>query len=439
MKRLFSVAVAVIVIAVSLSGCFLFGNNPPVSSSSNGSSDISSNTSSGNPPTESVLPSTPSTAPVESDTSSGTVSSGEPEKPVFTPISAENKWYYSNLSDVQKEIYLVLKDYIENFKTGYTPLEVEGITSIDDIGNANLAFRNDYPEYFWVPNRMGYIYDGTVYSFAYLGPEENEESVYICSKQEAERMLKEQNEVIEVFINTLKKGMTDYDIELALHDWLAECITYSIAAADDYKSYPLAYTAYGALINGSAVCEGYAEAMSLILGRVGIQSITITGDYGGGHMWNMVNIGGDWYHVDVTNDDLAESSQQGMSIKHNLFNRTDEYMESHGYTIDPDFSEDIMESESYNLFRPKATAKLKSYYNVSGYVVKANLPSDNFISLIVSAKEKGEKVFEFYIDESLTEFDFNTFVLSAKPKLVAEGVLTDWYAWNSNDKFLIIK
>ena len=63
------------------------------------------------------------------------------------------------------------------------------------------------------------------------------------------------------------------------------------------------YSAYGMFKNGYAVCEGYAEAYSLLLNLVGITSTTITGFAGENHMWNLVKLDGTWYHADPTWDD----------------------------------------------------------------------------------------------------------------------------------------
>ena len=59
-------------------------------------------------------------------------------------------------------------------------------------------------------------------------------------------------------------------------------------------------TAYGALVNKEAVCEGYAKAYKLLLNAMGIEcDVVINAE----HAWNVVQLEGKWYLVDVTNDD----------------------------------------------------------------------------------------------------------------------------------------
>ncbi len=68
--------------------------------------------------------------------------------------------------------------------------------------------------------------------------------------------------------------------------------------------------AWGALIDSETMCVGYALAYQMVANRLGGNVITVygyagndeSGDY---HNWNMVEVGGTWYHVDPTWDDAA--------------------------------------------------------------------------------------------------------------------------------------
>ena len=93
-------------------------------------------------------------------------------------------------------------------------------------------------------------------------------------------------------------SLSDEYKALLLHDRL--CV---------YNEYPfytditdIEHTAYGALANGSSVCQGYAMAYMYLLNRVGIKNYYVSSDRLN-HAWNMVYIDGVPYHVDVTFDD----------------------------------------------------------------------------------------------------------------------------------------
>lgn len=74
------------------------------------------------------------------------------------------------------------------------------------------------------------------------------------------------------------------------------------------------YTAYNALIDGGAVCEGYALLFYEMCQVANIDVRVVTGTaYGssgaGNHAWNVVKIGGKWYNMDVTWDDTTDSTK----------------------------------------------------------------------------------------------------------------------------------
>ena len=99
------------------------------------------------------------------------------------------------------------------------------------------------------------------------------------------------------------KGRTDYEKEKWIHDYLVKNIVYGYPD-DNMSQEGDAFTTYGALVRGKCVCNGYAEAMKLLCDLSGIECKMITGTAGGeNHAWNLVKLGGRWYHTDVTWDD----------------------------------------------------------------------------------------------------------------------------------------
>jgi hypothetical protein len=93
-------------------------------------------------------------------------------------------------------------------------------------------------------------------------------------------------------------GLSTYD----KYYYLAEVI----CEKNDYDDRPKnCYTAFGALIGGRSVCEGYSRAFYLLCKEAGLWC-----DYrsGNGHIWNMVMIDGNLYNVDVTWCDGKEAA-----------------------------------------------------------------------------------------------------------------------------------
>lgn len=70
------------------------------------------------------------------------------------------------------------------------------------------------------------------------------------------------------------------------------------------------HSSYGILLKGSGVCESYALAMTRLLDAVGIPNMYATGDAGGGHAWNYVQMpNGNWYLQDSTWDDNGPNGE----------------------------------------------------------------------------------------------------------------------------------
>lgn len=74
------------------------------------------------------------------------------------------------------------------------------------------------------------------------------------------------------------------------------------------------YTAYNALIDGGAVCEGYALLFYEMCQEANIPCRLVSGTaYGsrgeGNHAWNVVEVDGTWYNMDVTWDDTTDSTK----------------------------------------------------------------------------------------------------------------------------------
>ncbi|MDR3073033.1 MAG: hypothetical protein LBU41_06030 [Clostridiales Family XIII bacterium] len=120
---------------------------------------------------------------------------------------------------------------------------------------------------------------------------------------------------------------TDYEETLAAHDWLVRNLTYDESLSEGSKENGVV----GAFLNRKTMCQGYSEALQLILlCATNVKSDIIVGNalnsHGEsiGHAWNIVLINGNWYHVDATFDDPVGNPED--SVNHYYFGQTDEVM-----------------------------------------------------------------------------------------------------------------
>ena len=118
-------------------------------------------------------------------------------------------------------------------------------------------------------------------------------------EQEAETTAK----LLEVRKELGLDGKNDYEKVLAIHDYIIDHVTYDYEHVDD-ENYLPQFTACAALLDGVAVCQGYATLMYRMLLAEGIDCRFVTGYANGGpHGWNIVKLGDYYYNVDATFDD----------------------------------------------------------------------------------------------------------------------------------------
>lgn len=112
------------------------------------------------------------------------------------------------------------------------------------------------------------------------------------------------NRIAQIASNTVTADMSRYEKVKAVHNWMIKNVKYD-AKLFSWGYVPLiSHTAKGAFVKGVAVCDGYSYAFQMVMKRLKIPCRFVVGTSGGiGHAWNMVKLGGKWYHVDVTFDD----------------------------------------------------------------------------------------------------------------------------------------
>ena len=110
--------------------------------------------------------------------------------------------------------------------------------------------------------------------------------------------------------------MTDMEKIKALHDWLCRNAEYSESDIYDRS----VHTDASVFLSGTTVCEGYARAFDLLLQEAGIESCCVGNP---DHEWNVVRVGGQYFHIDTTWDDKPE-------ISYKWFMKTDKELKAAG-------------------------------------------------------------------------------------------------------------
>lgn len=124
----------------------------------------------------------------------------------------------------------------------------------------------------------------------------------------------EEIEFIKNYINTfiednLNDGMSTNDKIKVFHDHIVNNTEYDQDNTED------SHNAYSLITTGKSICGGYSDIMSIYLNALGIKNYKITST---NHVWNLVNLDGKWYHLDMTWDDPVASDGNQYLI-HNFF------------------------------------------------------------------------------------------------------------------------
>ena len=134
---------------------------------------------------------------------------------------------------------------------------------------------------------------------------EQNETVFSCSVRYHTTLLQEQqisDKVTELLSEFDFSSMTEYQKAIFVYDLICDRVAYSETTTDS-----VVYTAFGALCNGNAKCQGFALAYYRLARAVSLDCRIIAGslteDDEGivSHAWNAVKIGKSWYYLDTTN------------------------------------------------------------------------------------------------------------------------------------------
>lgn len=140
--------------------------------------------------------------------------------------------------------------------------------------------------------------------------------------------------------SNITSDMTDLDIIMYVHDYIVEKVTYK-------ETGYISHTAGGVLGDGLAVCQGYADALSVVFHELGIETYTISST-AMNHSWIYVRLDGELYHIDATWDDL-KSYKDGIGRLYMLRN-------------DAEYSGGL-EHYSWKVYNTTETSTSKKYLN----------------------------------------------------------------------------
>ena len=163
--------------------------------------------------------------------------------------------------------------------------------SFDDTLDAMTSVFYSHPEFFFIDS-----------AYTPYGSYEKITGVvfeYDIPKSKLAEARKKVDAAAKKAVAGITDDMSDVDKALYVHDYIIQNCRYDFSHSN--------YNAYNCLVDGSSVCQGYTLAYSYILNNyLGIECAAAY-SMEQNHIWNYVRIGRNWYHVDLTLDDVNDS------------------------------------------------------------------------------------------------------------------------------------
>lgn len=257
-------------------------------------------------------------------------SSTEPEvvipEPDRTSLLTDytRKWAYNHLDATQKMAYALLFNAVQNGEYGFEFPNRLIKSKFDkfDVEKVYWAFDYDNPQFIELGNSYQYSYQNMTVTSMKATEIRNDGN-------DKEQLYTDFTAATQNILNEALRQPDGYEQLLFIHDWIVNNTEYR-RIGPEYIS-----EADGAIVYGLALCEGYSKSFMYLAQALGYNCVCIVGRANGeSHMWNMVELDGKWYHVDVTWDDPIMPGG-GENLRHDYFLVSDKTIEKDHYIENP--------------------------------------------------------------------------------------------------------
>ena len=269
----------------------------------------------------------------------------EKEAASHAPEYIEEYYYYNRLTYKEQLLFKSLVTAIKGYESDTAILPYR--YTEDEFNRTAKAVSFDCPSFFYLDTNSLKLYcDGykTSVNISYLD-----------TPTSITRMKMEVEAVSAAVMAYIKEDQSDFEKAVILHDFLTRRCSYAGKPENSSTVKKTSHTAYGALADKTAYCDGYASAYKLLLNRCGIEAIIAEGATDvRPHLWNVVKMDGKYYHIDCTWDD-ADTDYLSDVAFHGYFGLSDK---------------DITTThEIYDMFALPPCSSDDNYYTLNGSVV----------------------------------------------------------------------
>lgn len=241
-----------------------------------------------------------------SETTSPSPEESEGKPPVFSELEPLVAYMRDEYKKGVTEIAVGLSD-------GFKPLlkELVYYVNLPLLNAENHHYSEEYTEVVYTTE----LYPGMKIAAAY-------------HSGDTSKLNEEETVVYKIAAEIVEKAKTmpsDIAAERFIHDEICRATAYFDKI--EKESLSRYCTAVGVFIDGKANCQGYADAFCMLSEMYGFNADKLTGIAAGiDHVWNIIELDGEWYSVDVCWDDNIFAFEEREYIQYYYFNAPTELM-----------------------------------------------------------------------------------------------------------------
>lgn len=235
----------------------------------------------------------------------------EPDSDLFRMYPAETRYFWNQLTDHEKQLFAILYTAIEEYQPSIR-LPRNQFT-VQEMGRVGFVLQEDCPEL--IHYKMCW-YDYT--------PSNGKAGLVTPSYNYGADEGRWRLDIVRNKLNRLMEYIApmedDFERELFLYRSIITSTEYDALQVEKQE-------ADAVFVDGRSVCAGYAASMTLACRMAGIPCFSVSGyaylnndptlprerTQENSHAWNAVQIGGNWYFVDLTWDDPLPMEGQEIS------------------------------------------------------------------------------------------------------------------------------
>ena len=223
----------------------------------------------------------------------------------FTFVKNTNDFHPQNFQDIINIYYTIINSGVDTYTF---KCDREYQTCLQDIDNlaASQTLLSDINNYVHPFNSFTNIetsYDNMGYVTVNI--------IKTYTKEQIDSITKI---VEDLYTKLYNPNLSKEENIKIIHDYIVNNTKYDLTKKNGKSQYQ-SDNAYGALLEGYAVCGGYSDTMALFLEKLKIKNFKISSDK---HVWNALLLNDRWLHLDLTWDDPVTSDGSNC-LEHNYF------------------------------------------------------------------------------------------------------------------------